>query len=99
MVIIFENKDEIKDLENRIKNSTLWFNDNVTLLEEIAPISYINLSNKNNYYLIYIDDLKTFNTLPSESGVYKMFCFVYNMKKNDLDIYEYYLSFNKFRIN
>lgn len=97
--IKFNNNEEIKDLEKKIKNSSLWIKEDTIILQKLAPIDYINMYNLNNYYLIYIEEFDTFNTAPSQSGVYKTFCFIYNIKQNKLKIYEYYLSFSVSKIN
>ena len=90
----FNHKEEIRDLEDRIQNSSLWTNNNSSYLQMLEPSIYIGENNKNKYYLIYMEDLNTFNTIPNLSGNYKTFCLVYEMDKNILNIYEYYLMFS-----
>ena len=89
----FNNQEEIKDLEKRIQDSNIWTNHNTTILQSIEPTIYIEKDDKNIYYLIYIEDFGALNEIPTQTGTYKSFCFMYDMDQNILNIYEYYLMF------
>lgn len=90
----FDNQEEIEDLEKRIQYSNIWTNNNTTILQSTEPTIYITENNQNIYYLIYIEDLNTFNQIPNQTGKYRTFCFIYDLDKNILNIYEYYLIFS-----
>ena len=92
--VTFNNQEEIKELEESIKNSEIWTNSNSSYLQIIKPSFFITENNPNIYYSIYIEDLNTFNTVPNKTGNYKTYYLSYNKENKKLDIYEYNLFFN-----
>lgn len=94
MTVNFDETNKINDLEKRIKEDERWLDNTDAILHQLVPLEYVNLSNKNNYYLIYIEELNAFNIYPSQVGVYDTYCFVYNMQQNKLKIYRYYYFLN-----
>ena len=52
---------------------------------------------KNNYKSenkINEEDLNTYNTLPTKSGIYKVYCLTYDVDNNQMEINYYTFEFN-----
>lgn len=94
--IEFSDNDEIEKFVSDIKNSDKWLNKNNTntYFEMLKPDTVMTGFDGESYDLIYIEDLNTYNTLPTESGIYKVYCLTYDVDNNQMEINYYTFEFN-----
>ena len=94
--IEFSDNDEIEKFVSDIKNSDKWLNKNNTntYFEMLKPDTVMTGFDGESYDLIYIEDLNTYNTLPTKSGIYKVYCLTYDVDNNQMEINYYTFEFN-----
>lgn len=94
--IKFTDDDEIYDFSLRVKTSDKWVSKDManTYFEMLKPDTILTGVDGESYDLIYIEDLGTYNTLPTVSGEYKVYCLTYNVDTNEMEINYYDYDFN-----
>lgn len=89
--VTFNNEEEISMFNNSISNSNNWVTKNSSYLKMLEPTFFVSES---DYYMVYINDLNLYNTVPTNSGTYHMYYLEYKEAESKLNIYEYYLNFS-----
>lgn len=87
--VLFTDNTEIIGFENRIKNSSVWTESIAT--QNIGMLSTMASFIRDNYdnFMIYNEDLDTYNELPNTSGIYSIIFIAYNSEDNTMKIMEY----------
>ena len=86
---VFYNKDGIKKLEKGIKSNENWIlsTEIKSQLNVLIPEAFIK--GENIYFLIYNESLNEYNSLPKNSGNYKIYAMMYNTSLKLLEIDEF----------
>lgn len=93
--LVYYSEEDTKILEENIKNSSLWIkklNSFQKILE--APIVQHHQNHK-EYYMIYIEELESYNEIPDESGTYTIDYLLYDATWKNVYIYKYTYDFIK----
>lgn len=87
----FKNKNEILKFENSLKKSENWnLKQNInSTLRILIPNDMVCELGSECYYLIYIEEVDKYNTLPDEKGSYHVYTMMYNFKTTSLQIDDY----------
>ena len=93
--VTFINEEEILEFNTEISKSNLWVTSMKTTLTSLLPRTYYSYptSNLYDYFMIYNVDLKTYNSIPKHSGIYRYVFIAYNSSKGTMKIGEYSLDF------
>ncbi len=90
---IYFEESEVEEFEKSIVNSSKWIADIPNAI--IGITSSFCIIEAENYYIIYNEDTKEFNKLPSESGTYTFINVIYNVENNTMKLIEYEIEYTE----
>lgn len=90
---IYFGEDAVADFEEQIRNDGRWLRELPSeLIGIMSPYAELPVY---DYVMIYNVDTGEFNSLPEESGTYRMFNVLYNSDSRTMKLVEYQIEFVK----
>lgn len=90
---IFFDDAAVEEFEKNLSGDTTWLTQIPN--DMVGVTSYFCDIYTNCYYIIYNEDTKEFNQLPSDSGTYKFINVLYNSENNTMKLVEYQIEYKK----
>ena len=93
VIDVYYGKEDVRDLEGSIKNSSNWVPSASFRSEIKVLIPSTFKADQDVYYSVYNKTTGEYNTLPSSTGTYEIYSMRYDLSDKQLEIHSYLLGF------